>query len=218
MYKWNKTNLISEHEIFVKDLPISIQDQEILWITNPMKIMQFNKMKSNFRDANTIVIIAGNITRYQSKLDKLAQNIKILSEIGPVHYIWNDEDYYRDFREINSFLLDNRVTVLENTVANYESSDEGRFSIIGLDDVIKHRDQLHLAVQDCQIDSYQIVVSYDEKSETDTSLFKSIPLYLFQQVNSQSSRNNNTEYIEIDRLNESKSNNQIAYLLKMKRA
>ncbi|MBP0724232.1 hypothetical protein J5Y03_03420 [Bacillus sp. RG28] len=218
MYKWNKSNLISEHEIFVKDLPISIQDQEILWITNPMNIARVNEMKSKFSNSNIIVVIAGNLTRYHNKLEKLSECIQILTDIGPVHYIWNDQDYNGKFREINAFLLDNRVTILENTAANYESSDGNRFSIVGLDDVVNHRDQLNLAVQDSQKDSYQIVISYDEIRETDTSFFKSIPLYLFQQGDNQSIRNSMTNYIEIDELTQSRSKNQLGYILKIKRA
>jgi len=215
MYKLTKSNLISEHEINVENLPIGIQGQKILWITNPMNIMQMNELESEFRNSNTIVIIAGNLAHYHTKLDKLAKCINLLSEIGPVHYIWNDKDYSSKFREINAFLLDNRVTIIENTAANYESSDGSRFSVVGLDDVKNHRDQLHLAVQDCQSDSYQIVVSYDEKSETDTSLFKSIPLYLFQHENSSSTRNDCTNYFAIEQLNKKTSKNKVGYLLKI---
>jgi hypothetical protein len=212
----NSSKLFSEHDIFVKNLPDGIQGQKFIWITNPMKIKQIKNLKNQYIHSDVIVIIAGNITRYHSKLEKLGQSIQALSEIGPVHYIWNDQDYNGKFREMNAFLLENRVTILENTATNFETSDGSRFSLIGLDDVKGQRDQLHLALQDCQSDSFSMLFSFDEKIETDTSLFKSIPLYLFQHGNSKSSRNDYTNYIDIDLLEKRKSKGILGLLFILK--
>ncbi|PEL11655.1 hypothetical protein [Bacillus sp. AFS017336] len=144
---------------------------------------------------NTIILLSGYSKRQTKKYNDV--NIQYLSTMAPVYFLWNDQDYRGNYRDLNALLLDCKVTILENTSASFETENCTKFTIIGLDDVKTNRDQLSFALEELYEDSLCILSSYTEVMDSNISNFKSIQVYLFERSQSNVKRNQKTVYLEL---------------------
>lgn len=108
-----------------------------------------------------LVIIGGDLAEKGVSLSKISANIQKLREIGPVYFVWGNNDYEIEYHELDALLLENNVKVLDNTRVVFESELGEKICLLGIDDVGLHRDRLDLALADCKEDGFRILVSHN---------------------------------------------------------
>ena len=110
-----------------------------------------------------IVVIGGDLTEKGVPFSRVKQNIERLKELGPVYFVWGNNDYEVDYHELDAQLLESGVKILDNTAVIFESEQGDRIALIGVDDMNKRRDRLDLALSDAEDASFRIVVSHDPR-------------------------------------------------------
>ena len=108
-----------------------------------------------------LVIIGGDLAEKGVSLSKISANIQKLREIGPVYFVWGNNDYEIEYHELDALLLENNVKVLDNTRVVFESELGEKICLLGIDDVGLHRDRLDLALADCKEEGFRILVSHN---------------------------------------------------------
>ena len=68
-----------------------------------------------------IVIIGGDLTEKNVPIERVKKNLNKLKSLGPVYFVWGNNDYETDFRKLDAIFLDSGVKVLDNTAVTFES-------------------------------------------------------------------------------------------------
>ena len=186
---------IIHKKIKIEHLDDSLQSIQLIWIPNigdiPFKLSEIEKVCN----PNTLILLSGYSKKKSKKYKD--ENIQYLSTIAPVYFLWNDVDYSGNYRDLNALLLDCKVTILENKSASFETENGTKFSIVGLDDVKTKRDHLDFALEERYEDDLSILTSYTEVTDSHSSNFESIQVYLFERSQLNVHRNQKTVYLEL---------------------
>lgn len=94
-------------------------------------------------------------------MSRIADNIQSLSEIGPIYFVWGNNDYEIEYHELDALLLEQGVKILDNTRVLFESECGENLCLLGVDDVGLGRDRLDLALADCQENGFRILISHN---------------------------------------------------------
>ncbi|GAA3327593.1 hypothetical protein GCM10020331_068160 [Ectobacillus funiculus] len=69
----------------------------------------------------------GNRRRFNGKkgvpLTRMSHNLRLLSQIGPVYFVWGNNDYETERHDLDALLLDHKVKSLDNTAVLFESEE-----------------------------------------------------------------------------------------------
>ncbi|EPZ38457.1 MULTISPECIES: metallophosphoesterase [Anoxybacillus] len=110
-----------------------------------------------------LVVIGGDLTEKGVPFSRVKQNIEWLKQLGPVYFVWGNNDYEVDYHELDALLLESGVKILDNTAVIFESEQGDRIALLGVDDMNKRRDRLDLALSDAGDATFRIVVSHDPR-------------------------------------------------------
>jgi uncharacterized protein len=106
-----------------------------------------------------IVIIGGDLTEKGVSMARVEDNIKMLSKIGPVYFVWGNNDYDVDVTLLMNAITNNGAIILDNTSIsikrNYDVLD-----IAGINDLSFGKDRLEDAVLNCR-SSCRILISHN---------------------------------------------------------
>jgi predicted MPP superfamily phosphohydrolase len=161
MYREAHKNTLSEQVIAFPDFPESFGEVVVFFISDIHKRKVAREIAAQAKGRADLVIIGGDLVERGVSLEQVSENIKILSEIGPTYFVWGNNDYEVDYHELDAILLDHKVKILDNTAVLFESEEEEKLNILGVDDVALERDRLDLALADCEEESFRILVSHN---------------------------------------------------------
>lgn len=108
-----------------------------------------------------VVIIGGDLLEKGVRLEQVKENILKLKGLGPVLFVWGNNDYEIDVPLLDALLLNLNVKTLVNTSILFESENGARLSIIGVDDPTTERDDLEQAMLESDENSFKILVSHN---------------------------------------------------------
>jgi len=172
-------NRVVQNEISFPDFPESFGEVKIFFISDIHKrtiseqiIQEVKGMKPD------IVVIGGDLLEKGVPLERVRQNILQLKTLGPVYFVWGNNDYEVEYRKLDAILLDLNVKILDNTAVTFESEGGDRLILLGVDDVNRKRDDLELALKDIETEGFKILVSHNPKIVGKISIEHNIRLVL----------------------------------------
>ncbi|WP_052476969.1 metallophosphoesterase [Jeotgalibacillus campisalis] len=107
------------------------------------------------------VIIGGDLMEKGVPYSRVERNIQILSEIGPVYFVYGNNDEEVDLKKLNHLLRRNNVTILENEVRKIEIEKDHSIWIAGVGDISYKKDDLQEALQAVNTTDPVILVSHE---------------------------------------------------------
>lgn len=153
-------NQVVLHEMTFEDFPKSFGTVSLFFISDVHKRLISDEVINTVAGKTDIVIIGGDLTEKKVPFERVKKNIEKLKKVGPVYFVWGNNDYETDFRKLDAMLLDYGVKVLDNTSAVFESKDGDKLSLLGVDSVGQERDRLDLALLDAEVNSFKILASH----------------------------------------------------------
>lgn len=164
IYMWMEAhkNQVKEQTLYFTELPSSFKELKLFFISDIHRRIIHPSIIDKVKGKADIVIIGGDLVEKGVPLSKVKENITQLKKIGPVYFVWGNNDYEVDHHELDATLLDQRVKILDNTAVTFESDTGDRFVLLGVDDVSKKRDRIDLALQDSET-GFRVLVSHDPK-------------------------------------------------------
>ena len=164
MVKEAFANRVIENDLSFSDFPESFGEVKIFFISDIHKrtiseriIHEVKEMKPD------IVVIGGDLLEKGVPFERVRHNILQLKLLGPVYFVWGNNDYEVEFRKLDAILLDLGVKILDNTAVTFESMNGDQLILLGVDDVNRERDHLLLALQDIEVEGFRILVSHNPK-------------------------------------------------------
>ncbi|WP_392391334.1 metallophosphoesterase [Neobacillus jeddahensis] len=153
-------NKVIEHEMVFPDFPASFGKVSIFFISDIHKRTVSESIIQNVKGRADIVVIGGDLTEKGVPFEKVKANLTKLKQVGPVYFVWGNNDYEVDFRDLDAILLASGVKVLDNTAVTFESEQGEKLCLLGVDDLSQERDRLDLAFSDAEENSFKILASH----------------------------------------------------------
>jgi uncharacterized protein len=165
MYKEAYRNKVQFHHFAFSEFPPSFGELKLFFISDIHKRPISEKI---IKDANALgemdlVIIGGDLLEKGVDFQQVKQNLTLLKQLGPLYFVWGNNDYEVDYHELDALLLENGVKILDNTAVSFESDKGEVMVLLGVDDLQLKRDRLDLALQDAQEEGFRILVSHNPK-------------------------------------------------------
>jgi predicted MPP superfamily phosphohydrolase len=161
MYMEAHQNVIHSISLTFDEFPDSLGHVSIYFISDIHKRTISSSMISSIKGKVDIVIIGGDLTEKRVPFSRVLNNIKRLKELGPIYFVWGNNDYEVDYHELDSLLLSNGVKILDNTAVSFESVNKEKLCLLGVDDFGTKRSRLDLALQDAEPNSFKILASHN---------------------------------------------------------
>ncbi|SDM46417.1 metallophosphoesterase [Bacillus sp. OK048] len=153
-------NRVVLHEMTFEDFPSSFGEVSIFFISDIHKRLISNDIIEKVKGKADIVIIGGDLTERKVPFERVKENLEKLKQLGPVYFVWGNNDYETDYHKLDAILLSYSVKILDNTAAIFESGNGDKLSLLGVDALDQGRDRLDLALLDAGDDSFKILVSH----------------------------------------------------------
>lgn len=162
-YMWWEAhrNRVVSVEVALPDFPESVRTLTIFFISDIHRRSVSEKMIERLKGTADFVVIGGDLMEKGVPFARVKENIRRLKQIGPVYFVWGNNDYEADYRELDALLWQEGVRVLDNGVAMFESETGEKVALIGVDDIGKRRARLDLALSDIDEAAFRIVVCHN---------------------------------------------------------
>jgi uncharacterized protein len=178
MVKEGFLNQVIQNEIRFPDFPDTFGDVTIFFISDIHRRKISRRLMAKINKKVDMVIIGGDLTEKGVPFDRIKNNIKLLKELGPVYFVWGNNDYEVDYHELDAFLLSSGVKILDNTAVKFESSAGETLVLMGIDDLNEKRDRLDYALSDAGEEGFRILVSHDPRITSKMTTEQNIRLVL----------------------------------------
>jgi uncharacterized protein len=161
MVKEAYRNHINLNELQFPDFPETFGEVAIFFISDIHRRKISRALIGSIKDKVDIVVIGGDLTEKGVPFDRVRQNIEILKSLGPVYFVWGNNDYEVDYHELDVLLLSNGVKILDNTAVQFESLEGEKLVLLGIDDINKKRDRLDYAISDAGEEGFRILAAHN---------------------------------------------------------
>ncbi|WHY84472.1 metallophosphoesterase [Neobacillus novalis] len=153
-------NDVSEHELFFSDFPDTFGSVSLFFISDIHRRTISDKIINGVKGKADFVVIGGDLMEKGVPFERVKANLLKLKQIGPVYFVWGNNDYEVDYHQLDAILLETGIKVLDNTAVTFESEQGEKLSLLGVDDLNQNRDRLDLALLDAEAASFKILASH----------------------------------------------------------
>jgi uncharacterized protein len=171
-------NVVIYTELLFEDFPKSFGKLTVYFISDIHRRNISVSMLDSIKEKVDIVIIGGDLTEQGVPFTRVIDNLHKLKELGPLYFVWGNNDYEVDFHELDSLLLSNGVKILDNGAVSFESGVGEKLSLLGVDDIGRKRARLDLALSDTEKESFKLLVSHNPEIINDMKKEDGIRLVL----------------------------------------
>ncbi|MFZ4452245.1 metallophosphoesterase [Salibacterium aidingense] len=123
MFAEAKRNKVSNEFLDVKNLPNSFSGRSIFFISD-IHFRRISKKVIQTASCADLVIIGGDLMEKGVPFPRVKKNIQKLKSIGPVVFVWGNNDMEENPEKLAQLLREEGVTVLENSVYMWNRQKE----------------------------------------------------------------------------------------------
>ncbi|MHC0036089.1 metallophosphoesterase [Pseudoneobacillus sp. C159] len=171
-------NKVVLNVIEFSDFPETFGEVSIFFISDIHRRKIPRKLISKINEKIDLVIIGGDLTEKGVPFTRIEHNLNLLKELGPVYFVWGNNDYEMEYHELDGLLIKKGVKILDNTAVTFESAEGEKLIVLGIDDMNKKRDRLDWALEDAGEEGFRILVSHDPRITTKITPEQNIRLVL----------------------------------------
>lgn len=153
-------NRVVKQDLTFSDFPASFNQLSIFFISDIHRRAISNKIISEVAGKADFVIIGGDLTEKGVPMRRVKENIQKLKKLGPVYFVWGNNDYEGDYHELDALFWEHGVKVLDNTAVTFESATGEKICLLGVDDLNQKRDRLDIAISDAEPEGFKILASH----------------------------------------------------------
>ncbi|CAI9388047.1 metallophosphoesterase [Niallia sp. Sow4_A1] len=158
----NENNV--KYELFYfPNFPSSIHEITLFFISDIHRRTIDDTIINEVIDVAELVIIGGDLLEKGVNLEQTRENLRKLKQIGPVYFVWGNNDYEIDRDALESLLNEEDIVLLDNKAVSFMSSNGEGWSLIGIEDYSLEYDDLETALQQVENNSFKILISHNPK-------------------------------------------------------
>ncbi|WP_455676024.1 metallophosphoesterase [Pradoshia sp.] len=132
MYKLAKNDSLNEVVLTFEDFPSSDRIS-LFFISDVHRRIIGDTLVDAASGKVDFVLISGDLTEKGVPIERVRENLQKLKGLGPVYFIWGNNDYESDVRELDALFVELGVKVLADEGVIFETSDGGIINLLGID-------------------------------------------------------------------------------------
>lgn len=158
MYIEAHRNRVIFDSVKIDKLPRSFEDYKIFFISDIHKRKISREIILTAKKAD-LVIIGGDLVEKGVPMNRVEDNIKLLSRLGPVFFVWGNNDYDVEPQHLADTIIKQGARILDNSSFSIKKNNE-EIDIAGVNDTSLGYSSLEDALHDCK-SSCRILVSHN---------------------------------------------------------
>jgi uncharacterized protein len=162
MYREAHRNHVVFSDLEFKDLPEGFNGLKLFFISDIHKRVVSKQLLDQINEKPDLVIIGGDLTEKGVPIAQVKENLERLKQLGPVYFVWGNNDYETDYHQLDVELLSHSVKILDNTALTFEDEQGQKLILMGVDDMNNKRDRLDLALSDAD-EGFRVLISHDPR-------------------------------------------------------
>lgn len=164
MYQTAKQERVLYQDLYFVSLPKSFENTQIFFISDIHRRVISDQIIETVQNEVDLVIIGGDLLEKGVSFDRVEYNLLKLKSLGPVFFVWGNNDFEVDINKLEEILLKHGVTILTNRAVHIKSDKGEQLALMGIDDITFERDRLDLALAQChRKEKFRILVSHNPK-------------------------------------------------------
>ncbi|MEH7224251.1 metallophosphoesterase [Bacillus sp. JJ1566] len=174
-----RQNRVVRNTLTFTDFPKSFGKITIFFISDIHRREVSEKIINEVKGKADIAIIGGDLTEKGVPFERVKKNLQLIKSVGPTYFVWGNNDYEVDYRELDSLLLSMGIKILDNTAMFFESGKGEKLALLGIDDLKVGRSRLDLALLDAADEAnFKILVSHNPEIKSELKPENNINLIL----------------------------------------
>lgn len=161
MFKEAFGNQVKYEYLSFPDFPNSFGEWRLFFISDVHRRVISDQIIQEVKGNADLVIIGGDLLEKGVSFQQVTRNIKKLKEIGPIYFVFGNNDYEVDIDKLYSLLRENGVIILDNKSVVIKSKEGESIALIGLEDMSVDRDRIDLALEDCKEDEFKVLICHN---------------------------------------------------------
>ena len=132
MYKLAKKDFLNEVVVTFKDFPSSDRIS-LFFISDVHRRIISDSLVDSASGKVDFVLIGGDLTEKGVPINRVRENLQKLKMLGPVYFVWGNNDYEADVRELDALFVKMGIKVLADEGVILETGDGGIINLLGID-------------------------------------------------------------------------------------
>lgn len=163
MYREALEDHVKYEMFYFPNFPSTFKEITLFFISDIHRREVSNKIINEVKNVAEFVIIGGDLMEKGVSFQVVEENLKKLKQIGPVYFVWGNNDYEVDTEKLKLVLKRANVNVLDNRSVTFNSDQGEKWHLVGIEDRSLELDDLELAMQDTGKDTFKILISHNPK-------------------------------------------------------
>lgn len=158
MYIEANRNRVNQINTEINRLPVSFHDFKIFFVSDIHRRIIQDSVIEKAHTAD-IVIIGGDLAEKGVPIERVKNNLMKLKKIGPSYFVWGNNDYELNTKELCDAIQDCGVQIINNGCISLEQGNE-KIDIAAVDDLSLKKDDLKQALAN-SYSSCKILISHN---------------------------------------------------------
>ncbi|MCM3586475.1 metallophosphoesterase [Mesobacillus maritimus] len=160
MSKEAQADRVLVHHWAFSELPVQKDPITIFFISDIHKRTVTQTIIKKAKAQADFVIVGGDLAEKGVSLGQIKANLVKLKEIGPVYFVWGNNDYELDHESLKELMKKLDIVILENTAVCLIKQ---KVTLLGVEDLSMEKDDLEQAVNAAGNSPFKILVSHNPK-------------------------------------------------------
>ncbi|MBS4209745.1 metallophosphoesterase [Bacillus sp. FJAT-50079] len=172
------SNHLKQEQLSFSTFPKKFGKLTIFFISDIHRRRIHPSLIERAKNKTDIVVIGGDLAEKGVPLQRVKENIILLKQLGPVYFIWGNNDYELNYGEFTLLLESLDVIILKNKTEVLERNGE-KILFVGVDDMSQYPERIDVMLNKMADISFKIVLAHNPKfietfsDEEDVSLMLS---------------------------------------------
>lgn len=154
-------NNVKNQTLYFRNLPEEFDGFKVLFISDIHRRRVTHRLISKISSSPDAVLIGGDMTEKGVPASRTRENVKRLSEIGPLYFVLGNNDYEVDTLELTAMLEEHGVSVLQNSSVVLTSETGKSLAVVGVDEMKFRKDNLSLALKGSGEADFRILLCHN---------------------------------------------------------
>lgn len=161
MFKEAFANRVNYQTLEFSNFPKSFGKIHLFFISDIHRRIVSDSLIEEVSGKVDVVIIGGDLLEKGVPMERVKENIKKLKTLGPILFVWGNNDYEVDVPILDAMLLHLGVTSLVNSSIQFQSDEGDQLYFIGLDEISLGRHNLEQAMGEVDPNSFKILLCHN---------------------------------------------------------
>lgn len=157
MFKLAFENNVRQHKLLLEG-----EDEHFrLFFISDIHLRKINKsMIEKLPKPFEAVIIGGDLADNRTPILRIRDNIQLLKTLGPVYFVWGNNDREVGEETLKNLLLEENVTILENDAVQLKNR-HNRCVLVAIDDLTTGNPEVEKAFEHCNKEDHVFFICHN---------------------------------------------------------